>query len=764
MAKHLDQFTKPFRDSRIPFLLAEVITDGEGKMVDVVCRFANPPAAALLGLPVEALQKKRFTHTFPPKGMKALEPLRQVAFSGSAASFLYTTALNQKISVTCYQPLYGMAACILDPLREEASPEHTRFLAENLPGTVLSLELSRTGIRCLSFTPGLCTLTGWSRRELLDRCTEDFSALVEPGDRPGLLQALLDAAREERQTFHAFHLLRREQEPLWVELRGEISSRREGVTVFYAILLDEAPSRRTRIQLEEARRQLADAQNEMEFLLDGPPAALCLFRREAPEAPALPVRLGRGLSQMLGYPLPELSRRLAANPMWRVLPADREPLAAAVEQAQGSGKTLYHTCRLRARGGSVRWAALGVAWQDLGNGAGLICAACFDISREREASEEVQFRAQLCELMLDQSRMISFDYDPIEDVARTKRHDGSSRRVQHVTENYLTAMNEDQAIHPEDRDRRAAMIKRLLARPCSETLEYRADYDGQGWRWCRLSWMSLMDDSGGVCRLLGKAEDVTQRKICALRFQSLAARQRKLPPDVLAVIRLDLSADRITDARTGSRYLSGVLFGNTADACLRHLRDNVPDAAQRQEFDRLLRRGPLMDAFRGGSLRVELEHRFSLGDGSGSVWVRTVAELAEDPETLAFTAFCTIANIDARRQRDELLEALARRDYDFVLSVNASTGLCRVYGRDTPPITVRYRTVAAQYLGSQAPSRKRSAFRQAARLETALARLETEEVYEYTGSLGTDRPREKRMRWSWLDREADLLLMTLEDV
>ena len=275
--------------------------------------------------------------------------------------------------------------------------------------------------------------------------------------------------------------------------------------------------------------------------------------------------------------------------------------------------------------------------------------------------------------------------------------------------------------------------------------------------------MSLTDSAGGVCRLLGKAEDITQRKICALRFQALASKQKKLPAGILAVIRLDLSADRIADARACSRYLSGVLFGNTADACLRHLRDNVPDEAQQREFDEKLRRQPLMDAFRDGALHVELEHRFLLGGNSGTVWVRTSVELAEDPETMAFTAFCTIADIDAQRQRDPMLEALAARDYDFVLSVNASTGLCRVYGRDAPAGSVPYRTVAAQYLGSQAPSRKRSAFRQAARLKTALERLETEEIYEYTGSLGIDAPREKRMRWSWLDRESELLLVTLED-
>ena len=49
MAKHLDKFTKPFRDSHIPFLLAEVLTDGGGSMVDLICRFVNPPAAELTG-------------------------------------------------------------------------------------------------------------------------------------------------------------------------------------------------------------------------------------------------------------------------------------------------------------------------------------------------------------------------------------------------------------------------------------------------------------------------------------------------------------------------------------------------------------------------------------------------------------------------------------------------------------------------------------------------------------------------------------------
>ena len=48
VAKHLEKFTKPFQGSRIPFALAEVVTNGSGDMVDLVCRFANDAAGTLL--------------------------------------------------------------------------------------------------------------------------------------------------------------------------------------------------------------------------------------------------------------------------------------------------------------------------------------------------------------------------------------------------------------------------------------------------------------------------------------------------------------------------------------------------------------------------------------------------------------------------------------------------------------------------------------------------------------------------------------------
>ncbi|WP_273482522.1 PAS domain-containing protein [Dysosmobacter welbionis] len=234
MAKHLDKFTQPFRDSPIPFALAEILTNGSGEMVDLVCRFLNPAAAALLGLSPEDVQGRRLSQLGPERALEQLAPMQAVAFSGSSASFPYVTAGGQTLTVTCYQVMYGTVACLLDP--RSGAGAQSGALPELLPGA--DLELNREGLRCLACSRQLCQLTQWSRRALLDRGGRAFSALVAPADWPALLQELLDAAREKRGVDHDFRLLRRDGGAVWVNLRAEILSTRQGATVFRGVFLD----------------------------------------------------------------------------------------------------------------------------------------------------------------------------------------------------------------------------------------------------------------------------------------------------------------------------------------------------------------------------------------------------------------------------------------------------------------------------------------------------------------------------------------------
>lgn len=762
MAKHLDKFTRAFQQSRIPFLLAEVITDGHGDMVDLICRFANSAAGALLETPAEELMGQRFTRRFPSQRLSGLHPLQDVAFSGSAASFSYTSVLGRTLEVTCYQAMYGIVGCILEP-RADAGRNPGELLAENLPGGVAVLELSRAGLRCLSFNRRLCALSGWDRKELLDRFAQDFSALVEPADWPDLLQDLLDAARDSRPVAHELRLLQKDGAALWVDLRAELLSSREGVSTFYAVLLDVDQRRRTQSRLRETLGQLESAQDQLSALFDHLPGCCCLLRLE-PDGTAVPLRASRGLADLLDCPIPELLRHLAADPLWPVLPEDRDGLTAAAEQARAAGQPLRHSCRLRRRDGSTAWAAAEGAWQTQADGTCLLYISCAPLNREKAAEAELAFRSQLCELLLDRSSTLLFDYDPAEDIARIEYYDSSGRRTQRTAGGYLSSLGRLGAVHPADQKRLLSAVKQAATRPVAERLEFRGDYNGTGWRWYQVSWLRSIDDQGNVTRLVGKFVDITAQKISAQRFQQLKARQRKLPPGALASARLDLTDDRILDAKGSNRHLSRVLFGNTADACLRHLRDSVPGEESRQRFDGLFRRDTLLEIFRQGESHPGLEHPFS-PDGGAAVWARTELELLASPEDGHVTAFCTVWNLDTLRP-NPVLEALARR-YDFMLAVDADCGVCRSYGgRDPLPSGSTYRALAARYVRDHVTSsHQRAAIRQAVRLETMLRALETREVYEFTCTMdAADGPQTKRLCCSWLDREAGVLLVTLDSV
>ena len=658
VAKHLDKFTQPFRDSPIPFALAEILTNGSGEMVDLVCRFLNPAAAALLGLSPEEVQGRRLSQLGPERALEQLAPMQAVAFSGSSASFPYVTAGGQTLTVTCYQVMYGTVACLLDP--RSGAGAQSGALPELLPGA--DLELNREGLRCLACSRQLCQLTQWSRRALLDRGGRAFSALVAPADWPALLQELLDAAREKRGVDHDFRLLRRDGGAVWVNLRAEILSTRQGATVFRGVFLDIDRLRREGQDLQAALSRRETALRDAETLLDRMPVGLCLLRR---------------------------------------------------------------ACRVCLGGGRELCLSLHMSWVEQPDGSWLAYIACADISQEAAAQAEHQIRSRMYDLLLEHTSLLTLDYDPARDLAQIQRHSTSGRRTSRTVSGYLKSLLTASYLHPEDRRRLAGAVRRAITHPGTVSCTYRADYEDTGWRRYQVSWMSLFDEAGNVYRLLGKAEDVTGRRAAAEHFRQLAARHRRQARACLASARLDLTAGQTLDAKAASRHLLRTLFDRTAGTCLQQMASALPEAEERARFQALFSPDALSDAFAEGVFQFSMDHWISTGKG-GPSWVRIEAEMAENPDTLHLEVFFQLWDRSFRRLQSTLLDTLTRQDYELVLTADARSGACRAYGPSAGrlPENATCRSLAAWYFQQLPPSHQRTALRKALSLEAVLSQLE----------------------------------------
>lgn len=628
MAKHLTKFTKPFENSRIPYLLAEVLTNGAGEMVDLVCRYINPPAAALANLSAPDLRGKRFTRLFPAQRLADLQPLSSVAFSGSSVSFPYTTVLGRHLTITCYQPMYGLAACILDAAADVGPAPVSPGAA--LPAAAVVLELSRAGTKCVSFNHPFCQLCNLTRRELLNRA-DDASLLAEPEDRPVLLQALLDAGRSGRPANQEFHLVRKGLPSIWVRLQAQPLPSQGDRLRFYAVLTDIDLQRQTQDQLRQAQGQL----ESLKQLFTSFPGGYCLFHIPDSSSAQL-LGISQGLAELLDFSQEELTRRITADPLCQVFPGDREELLSAAAQAQSAGMPLHHFCRLETRQGALVWVSLRAIWKPQADGSQTMYVTCSDVTALREAQAALEVQSRLNSLLLERSQLISLDYDPASDSALVSYSRGG-RPVSRTIQGYLTHLADSPSIHPEDRKRLITAVRRSVSRPTAQTLEYRGEYGTDTWRWYRVSWTSLFDEGGNVHRLLGKAEDISLRKAAQARQQALLHQQQQLARQALLCLRLDLSKDRILSVAGSQARTLPLSPGDTADSCLAHLQQCIPDPAEQIRFQNQFRRQALLEAYQSGILHTERKNALDLS--GGTVDVLFSVELAENPDTLHLEAF-----------------------------------------------------------------------------------------------------------------------------
>ena len=149
---------------------------------------------------------------------------------------------------------------------------------------------------------------------------------------------------------HDFRLLRRDGGAVWVNLRAEILSTRQGATVFRGVFLDIDRLRREGQDLQAALSRRETALRDAETLLDRMPVGLCLLRRR-PDGGVELLRANQVLSRLLGLSPAALARRLAEDPGSGLPTGEREELLAAAVRSRECGLPLRRACRVCLGGG-----------------------------------------------------------------------------------------------------------------------------------------------------------------------------------------------------------------------------------------------------------------------------------------------------------------------------------------------------------------------------------------------------------------------------
>ncbi len=158
-----------------------------------------------------------------------------------------------------------------------------------------------------------------------------------------------------------------------------------------------------------------------------------------------------------------------------------------------------------------------------GGGNYLLCARSITAQHEADklAAENAALRATMLvnnvenernRLFMEHSGVLVVDYDPIEDemVFRRRLSNGTVDTRQYKSVNEF--INKHGSIHPDYKVRVESAVDNAKRRSMRGSFECLADYDGSGYKFYRIDYVSVADENGVVYRVVGIMTDIQKAK------------------------------------------------------------------------------------------------------------------------------------------------------------------------------------------------------------------------------------------------------------
>ncbi len=144
----------------------------------------------------------------------------------------------------------------------------------------------------------------------------------------------------------------------------------------------------------------------------------------------------------------------------------------------------------------------------------------------KEADQQARIDAQRYQFLLEHTDLMPFEYDPQMDTMRYVYKDRNGKIINRVKPNYLSGLSQSTVIHGDDQARCQAAAMKAMATQMSGTLDFKADFMGEGeYRPYQLDYASLADAFGSVYHISGRITPM-RKQVSDLALASPTKQQR----------------------------------------------------------------------------------------------------------------------------------------------------------------------------------------------------------------------------------------------
>jgi PAS domain S-box-containing protein len=344
-----------------------------------------------------------------------------------------------------------------------------------------------------------------------------------------------------------------------------------------------------------------------------------------------------------------------------------------------------------------------------------------------------------------------------------------------------------QRVHPEDYPALNSTMQAVRTIGSHKSPPFRFFAEDGTWKWLRIEAQTVaMAD--GTLLVYNVLMDLTAEKQAEEKLAKTHRVQQELykssmeallfaNPQSLCTVRLNLSQNKCAEWYGTSQFVIDTIRSETAEGVIDNISNIIINEADRKKFRQHFDCAALLDAFQKGKKSDSLRYRRTIEDGS-SLWVETVVNMVENPDTHAIEAVLFSENVNDQVLNEEIIQKSSDAGYDYIATLHVPNQLFqfRYLGNGIPSVfKTRYSDlrrsrplaeILAYAVQSWVAPDEKAHFLDEFILANMIAHLNQEESYTVTVKSRRLDASEgwKQIRITWLDEMKDRILIQQVDV
>jgi PAS domain S-box-containing protein len=342
-------------------------------------------------------------------------------------------------------------------------------------------------------------------------------------------------------------------------------------------------------------------------------------------------------------------------------------------------------------------------------------------------------------------------------------------------------------VHPDDAHALTDTMRSVVNPGRHMSPPFRYDNGKGGWRWLRII-ASSVQGKEEERMIYAVITDLTAEMKAETAIAESRRKQREnfqgsvksllfANPQSLCTVRLNLTRNRCVEWYGTSRYVINTIRSETAEGVIRNISGIILNEQHKKNFLEHFQLPALIRLFQSGKSSDVVRYRRSVEDGT-SIWVETVVNMVEDPETHDIEAVLYSENVNEQELNREIIQKLTDTGYDYIAilrisdqifffrylgDIKSSVYLKRLGNMKKPQ---QYRDTIEYAVSSWVDPQEKERFIEETRIEEMVRHLDEENNYTFNvkARRGDGSEGWKQIRTVWLDETKEWILVQQTDV